>query len=322
MHFATRALLALAAGCASAGASAQANYPQRPVRVIVPLAAGGGMDTVTRALAQKLTESMGQSFVVDNRGGGGGAVGAELAAAAPPDGYTLIMMSASAVIRPLMYEGSRYNIVRDFGAISQVTSQPYVLTVHPALPAKSAQELVAFAKANPGKINYASSGQGSIIHLTTELFNRAVNVRTVHVPYKGIGAAYPDLLANNVQMVFASIVSVLPHIKAQRLRALATSGPKRAKTLPDVPTVGETVAKGFAVTNWYGLVAPAKTAPAIVERLNREVMKVVNHPDLAQRYAADGAEGAGSTPQQFAAHIKAENDQWGRLIRETGIKGD
>ena len=322
MRFATRAVVALALGCASLSAGAQGNYPQRPVRVIVPLAAGGGMDTVTRALAQKLTDSMGQSFVVDNRGGGGGAVGAELAAAAPADGYTLLMMSASAVIRPLMYESSRYNMVRDFSAISQVTSQPYVLTVHPSLPPKSMQEFVAYARANPNKINYASSGQGSIIHLTTELFNRAVQIRTVHVPYKGIGAAYPDLLANNVQMVFASIVSVLPHIKAQRLRALASSGPARAKTLPDVPTVSEGGARGFAVTNWYGLVAPARTPAPILERLNGEVVKVVHHPDLAQRYAADGAEGVGSTAQQFSAHIKAENEKWGRLIRETGIKGD
>jgi tripartite-type tricarboxylate transporter receptor subunit TctC len=322
MQFATRAFAAFALGCAAAAAGAQSTYPQRPVRVIVPLAAGGGMDTVTRALAQKLTDAMAQSFVVDNRGGGGGAVGAELAAAAPPDGYTLLMMSASAVIRPLMYEGSRYNMVRDFSAISQVTSQPYVLTVHPSLPAKSMQEFVAYAKANPNKINYASSGQGSIIHLTTELFNRAVQVKTVHVPYKGIGAAYPDLLANNVQMVFASIVSVLPHVKAQRLRALATSGPARAKTLPDVPTAGEAGARGFAVTNWYGLVAPLRTPAPILERLNREVVKVVHHPDLAQRYAADGAEGVGSTAPQFAAHIKAENDKWGKLIRDTGIKGD
>ena len=307
---------------ATGAAFAQAGYPQRPVRVIVPLAAGGSMDTVTRALAQKLTDAMGQSFVVDNRGGGGGAVGAELAAAAPPDGYTLLMMSASAVIRPLMYEGSRYNIARDFTAISQVTSQPYLLTVHPSVPSKSMQELVAYAKANPGKINYASSGQGSIIHLTTELFNRAVAIKTVHVPYKGIGAAYPDLLANNVQMVFASIVSVLPHVKTQRLRALAISGPARSKIVPDVPTVSEAGAKGFAVTNWYGLVAPTRTPQPILDRLSRETIKVVHHPDLAQRYAADGAEGVGSTPQQFASHVKAENDKWGRLVRETGIKGD
>ena len=322
MPLMTRALAALALACTAGAAGAQANYPQRPVRLIVPLAAGGAMDTVTRALAQKLTEAMGQSFVVDNRGGGGGAVGAELAAAAPPDGYTLLMMSASAVIRPLMYEGSRYNIARDFIAISQVTTQPYVLTVHPSVPAKSMQELVAYAKTNPGKLNYASAGQGSIIHLTTELFNRAVQIKAVHVPYKGIGAAYPDLLAGNVQMVFASIVSVLPHLKTQKLRALAMTGPSRSKSLPDVPTASEAGAKGFAVTNWYGLVAPTRTAPAIVERLNREVVKVVHHPDLAQRYAADGAEGVGSTPQQFAAHIKAENEKWGKLIRETGIKGD
>jgi tripartite-type tricarboxylate transporter receptor subunit TctC len=314
------AALGLAAICA--GASAQTGYPNRPVRLIVPLAAGGGMDTITRALAAKLTEPLGQTVVVDNRGGGGGAVGAELAAAAPPDGYTLLMMSASAVIRPLMYQGSRYDITRDFAAVSQVTTQPYVLTVNPVVPAKSVQELISYAKANPGKLNYASSGQGGIIHLTSELFNRAAGIKTVHVPYKGIGAAYPDILAGNVQMVFASIVSVLPHLKAQRLRSLAVSGARRAKNLPDVPTMNEAGVKGFAVANWYGLVAPARTPQPIVARLNRDVVKVIHDPDLNQRYAADGAEGVGSTPQQFAAHIKAENDKWGKLIRETGIKGD
>jgi tripartite-type tricarboxylate transporter receptor subunit TctC len=322
MLFRTSALAAMALAAVCSDAPAQAGYPQRPVRLIVPLAAGGAMDTITRALAIKLTDSLGQGVVVDNRGGGGGAVGAELAAAAPPDGYTLLMMSASAVIRPLMYDGTRYDIARDFTAISQVTAQPYVLTVNPAVPAKSMQELVAYAKANPGRLNYASSGQGSIIHLTSELFNRTAGIRTVHVPYKGIGAAYPDILSNNVQMVFASIVSVFPHLKAQRLRALAITGPARAKGLPDVPTASEAGAKGFVVTNWYGLVAPARTPASIVERLNHEVVKVVHHPDLAQRYAADGAEGVGSTPRQFGAHVKAENEKWGRLIRETGIKGD
>ena len=318
----TTTLATLLLAALSINAHAQGNYPQRPVRVIVPLAAGGGMDTITRALAAKLTESLGQTVVVDNRGGGGGAVGAELAASAPPDGYTFLMMSASAVIRPLMYEGSRYDMVRDFTAISQVTTQPYVLTVNPAVPAKSVQELTAYAKANPGKLNYASSGQGSIIHLTSELFNRAVGIKTVHVPYKGIGAAYPDILANNVQMVFASIVSVLPHLKSQRLRALAVTGARRSKSLPDVPTASEAGAKGFVVANWYGLVAPARTPAPIIDRVNHDIMKVVNDADLAQRYAADGAEGVGSTPKQFAAHIKAENDKWGKLIKETGIRGD
>ena len=321
-HSRPGAALALALAAACSNAWPQASYPNRPVRLIVPLAAGGSMDTVTRALATKLTESMGQTFVVDNRGGGGGAVGAELAAAAPPDGYTLLMMSGTAVIRPLMYPATQYNVARDFAAISQVTAQPYVLTVHPAVPARSLQELVGYAKANPGKLNYASAGQGSVIHLTSELFNRAVGIRTVHVPYKGVGAAYPDILANNVQMVFASIVSVFPHLKTQRLRALAITGPARAKTLPDVPTANEAGAKGFVVTNWYGLVAPTKTPQPILDRLNREVVKVVHHPDLAQRYAADGAEGVGSTAQQFAALVKSENEKWGKLIRETGIKGD
>lgn len=317
-----KTLVALALAALPGYALAQTTYPSRPVRVIIPLAAGGAMDTVARALSTKLTESLGQSFVVDNRGGGGGAVGAELAASAPPDGYTLLMMSASAVIRPLMYQGTRYNIARDFAAISQVTTQPYVLTVNPAVPAKSVQELIGYARAHPGKLNYASAGQGSIIHLTSELFNRVAGIKTVHVPYKGIGAAYPDLLANNVQMVFASIVSVFPHLKAQRLRALAVTGAGRAKGLPDVPTASEAGAKGFVVTNWYGLVAPARTAPAILERLNRDVVKVVHDPELAQRYAADGAEGVGSTARQFFAHIQAEHEKWAKLIKETGIRGD
>jgi tripartite-type tricarboxylate transporter receptor subunit TctC len=316
------AVIALLLGTLATGAAAQGTYPQRPVRLIVPLAAGGGMDTITRALAARLTESMGQTVVIDNRGGGGGTVGAELAASAPPDGYTLLMMSATAVIRPLMYENTRYDIARDFVAISQVTSQPYVLTVNPAVPAKSLQDLISFAKTNPGKLNYASAGQGSIIHLTSELFNRVAGVKTVHVPYKGIGAAYPDILANNVQMVFASIVSVLPHLKGQRLRAVAVTGPSRSKSIPEVPTANEAGAKGFVVTNWYGLVAPARTPQPIVERLNRDVMKVVHDPELAQRYAADGAEGVGSTPQQFASHIKAEHDKWAKLVKETGIRGD
>ena len=304
-----------------AQAPAQA-YPTKPIRFIVPLAAGGGMDTVARSLAQKLGENLGQTIVADNRGGGGGSIGAELAAAAAPDGYTWIMMSATAVIRPLMYQKTGYDLARDFVPVSQVTAQPYVLTVHPSLPVRSVRELVAYAKANPDKLNYASAGQGSLIHLASELFNSAAGIRTVHVPYKGIGAAYPDLIAGHVQMVFASIVSVQPHVRAQRLRALAVSSAKRAKAQPDWPTVAEAGIKGFAVTQWYGVFVPARTPHAIAERINREIVKVVHEPDLAGRFAADGAEPVGSSPQEFAAHIKAEHDKWSRVIRETGIKGD
>jgi tripartite-type tricarboxylate transporter receptor subunit TctC len=302
-------------------AQAQQTYPGRPIRFIVPLAAGGGMDTVTRALALRLSEQLGQSLVVDNRGGGGGSVGADLAMQSAPDGHTIIMMSATAVIHPLMYR-SRYELQRDFIPVSQVTTQPYVLVVHPAVPAKSVQELVAYAKANPGKLNYASAGQGSLIHLASELFNIAAGIKTVHVPYKGIGAAYPDALAGNIQMIFASIVSAQPHIRAQRLRALGVSGAARARTQPDLPTIAESGVKGYAVTQWYGVFAPARTPRAIVDRLNREIADAAQHPDLAKRFASDGAEAVGSSREQFAAHVKAETDKWTTVIKQTGIRGD
>lgn len=298
------------------------DYPTKPVRFIVPLAAGGGMDTVARGLAQKLGESLGQAIVVDNRGGGGGSIGAEMAAAAAPDGYTWIMMSATAVIRPLMYQKTGYDLARDFVPVSQVTAQPYVLTVHPSLPIKSVRELVAYAKANPAKLNYASAGQGSLIHLASELFNSTAGIRTVHVPYKGIGAAYPDLITGHVQMVFASIVSVQPHVRAQRLRALAVSSAQRAKAQPDWPTVAEAGIPGFAVTQWYGVFVPARAPRAVVERLNREIIKAVHEPGLTGRFAADGAEAVGSSRQEFAAHIKAEHVKWSKVIHDTGIKGD
>jgi tripartite-type tricarboxylate transporter receptor subunit TctC len=312
--------LALACG-AQAHAQGSSAYPNKPIRFIVPLAAGGGMDTITRALSFKLSEQLGQNVVVDNRGGGGGSVGADLAMQSAPDGYTIIMMSATAVIHPMMYR-SRYDMQRDFIPISQVTSQPYMLVVTPGLPVKSVPDLIAYARANPGKLNYASSGQGSLIHLASELFNISAGVKTVHVPYKGIGAAYPDLIAGNIQMIFASIVSAQPHVRAQRLRGLAVTSSARARTQPDLPTVAETGIKGYDVTQWYGVFAPARTPQAVVERLNKEVVAVAQHPDLAKRFAADGAEALGSTRQQFAAHVKAEIGKWSRVIKETGIRGD
>lgn len=319
-----KTLLLICAGLllAPAAQAQPQTYPTKPIRFIVPLAAGGGMDTVSRGLAQKLGESLGQTIVVDNRGGGGGSIGAEMAAAAAPDGYTWIMMSATAVIRPLMYQKTGYDLASDFVPVSQVTAQPYVLTVHPSLPMKSVRELVAYAKANPAKLNYASAGQGSLIHLASELFNSTAGIKTVHVPYKGIGAAYPDLIAGHVQMVFASIVSVQPHVRAQRLRALAVSSAQRAKAQPDWPTVAEAGIPGYAVTQWYGVFVPARTPRAIVERLNREIVKTVHEPDLTGRFAADGAEAVGNSQREFAAHIKAEHGKWSKVIRDTGIKGD
>src|SRR5512134_860760 len=246
------AQLVFGAALAALAFTAQAqSYPARPIRMIVPLAAGGAMDTIARSVGARLTGNLGQTVVVDNRGGGGGTIGAELAASAPPDGYTLIMMSATSVIRPLLYS-ARYDMARDFAPVSQVSAQPYLLVVHPSLPAKTVQELVAYAKANPGKLNYASAGQGSIIHLASELLGVQTGTRMVHVPYKGMGAAYPDLLAGHTQMALGSIVSAQPHVRAGRLRGIAVTSPRRAASSPDIPTVAESGVKGYAVTNWYG----------------------------------------------------------------------
>jgi tripartite-type tricarboxylate transporter receptor subunit TctC len=315
-----RLLLALSLMACALDAAAE-NYPAKPIRLVVPLAAAGGMDTVARGVGLKLTENLGQTIVVDNRPGAGGSIGAELVAHAAPDGYTLIMVSASAVIHPLMYR-ARYDAIRDFAPVSQVTTQPYVIVVHPSLPVKSVAELVAFAKSNRGKLNFASAGNGSLIHLTGELFKVATGIEMVHVPYKGIGAAYPDLIAGQVQLTFASIISALPQIKAQRLRPLAVTGPQRAQAAPELPTVAESGVPGFAVTQWYGILAPAGTPRAIIERLNAEIVKVLRQAEVTSRLAGDGAEPVGSSPQQFAAHIKAERDKWARVIKQAGIHAD
>lgn len=296
------------------------NYPHRPARVIVPLAAGGGMDTVTRGLAQKLGDTFGQTFVVDNRPGAGSLVGLEILANAAPDGYTLMMISATTVVHPILYK-SRFDMVRDFTPVSQVTAQGYVLVVHPTIPAKSAAELVEYARANPGKLDYSSSGIGSPIHMSTELFQIATGTRMTHIPYKGMGAAYVDLLGGRVQLSFATIISSLPHVKSGRLRALAVTPPKRAPALPDVPTLGE-AGVPVVVVNWYGLIAPAGTPKAVVERISGETVKAVQSPDMMKRLVAEGSEAVGGSPQAFAAHIRAEHDQWAKVIKQAGIRGE
>ncbi|MBI3044668.1 MAG: tripartite tricarboxylate transporter substrate binding protein [Betaproteobacteria bacterium] len=302
-------------------AQAAQTYPQRPVRLIVPLAAGGAMDTIARSVGAQLGERLGQTIVVDNRGGGGGTVGAGIAMAADADGYTLIMMSATSVIRPLLYKAN-YVMFRDFTAVSQASAQPYLLVVNPKLPVKSVSELVAHAKANPGKLNYASAGQGSIIHLATELLSVNTGIRMVHVPYKGMGAAYPDLIAGHTQLALGSIVSALSHVRTGRLRGLAVTSPQRSKAAPDIPTIAESGVKGYAVTNWYGVLAPVKTPRPIIERLHREIAAVLQRPDMVKRFAADGAEAVGSTPKAFTAHIKAETEKWTQVIKKAGIRGD
>ncbi|MCC7486736.1 MAG: tripartite tricarboxylate transporter substrate binding protein [Burkholderiales bacterium] len=295
-------------------------YPARPVRIIVPLAAGGGMDAVTRALALQLTDAFHQSVVVDNRPGAGSQAALDIVAGAAPDGHTLMMLSATTVMYPLLYQ-SRYDILRDFAPVSQVTAQGYVLVVHPSLPAKSALELVKYVRANPGKLNYASSGIGSPIHMTTELFQVATGTRMTHIPYKGMGAAYADLVGGRIDLSFATVISSQPHVKAGRLRALAVSPAKRVPALPDVPTLGEAGVPGVVVVNWYGLIAPKGTPRPIVERVAAEAMKATRSAETQKRLIADGSEGIGSTPAQFAAHLEAERATWGRVIKQAGIRG-
>jgi tripartite-type tricarboxylate transporter receptor subunit TctC len=308
----------LAAGFALLPAYAQ-NYPQRPVRVIVPLAPGGGMDTVTRTLALKLGDSFNQTFVVDNRPGAGSQIALDLVASAVPDGHTLMMLSATTVIHPLLYK-SRYDIVRDFTPVSQVTAQGYTLVVHPSLGVKSVAELVKYARANPGKLNYSSSGIGSPIHMTTELFQVATGTRMIHIPFKGMGAAYADLVGGRIQLSFATIISSLAHVKAGRLHMLAVTPDKRAPAVPDIPTLKE-AGVPVAVVNWYGIIAPKGAPNAIVGRLSKEIAQAVQSPDMSKRLIADGSEAAGTSPQAFAAHIRAEHEMWSKVIKQAGIRG-
>lgn len=311
-------MLALSCVFLTAVAHAQ-SFPSRPLRVIVPLAAGGGMDSVTRTVANSFTEALGQSVVVDNRPGAGSLVALEIMAEAAADGHTLMMISATTVIYPLLYK-SRLDAGRDFTPVSQVTAQGYVLVVHPSLPAKSALEFVKYAKANPDKLTYASSGIGSPIHMTTELFGIATGTKLLHVPYKGMGAAYADLVGGRISFSFATIISSQGHIKNNRLRALAVSTGKRAPAMAEIPTLAEAGVPGVVVVNWYGLIAPKATPKAIVDRIAAETAKAVQAPAMKKHLVADGSEGVGSTPAEFAKHIRAESEQWRRVIKQGGIK--
>jgi tripartite-type tricarboxylate transporter receptor subunit TctC len=315
------AYAAAIAALAAAAAPAQAQtYPQRPLRILVPLVAGGGMDTVTRSLALKLSEAFAQNVIVDNRPGAGSQVALEILAGSAPDGYTLMMISGTTVVHPILYK-SRFDIVRDFTPVSQVTAQGYALVVHPSIPARTAGEFVQYLRAHPGKLNYASSGIGSLIHMSGELFQIATGTRMTHVPYKGMGGAYSDLISGNVQSAFPTIISSLVHIKNGRLRALAVTPPKRAPSLPDVPTMAEAGIQGVVVVNWYGLIAPARTPRAVVERLAAETAKAMQLPEVTKRLVADGSEAAPSSPQAFADHLRAEHALWSRVIKQAGIVG-
>ena len=315
------ALLILFVGIAAVLPAQAQKFPLRPVRILVPLAAGGSVDTIARSLSGGLAESLGQSVIVDNRPGAGSQVALDILAASDPSGHTLLMISATAVVHPLLY-GSRFDVVRDFSPVLQVTQQGYNLVVHPAVPAKSPQEFVSYLKANQGKVNFSSSGIGSLLHMSGELFLIATGTKMTHVPYKGMGAAYADLIGGQVQSAFPTIVSSVPHVRSGRLRSLAVTLPKRVQALPNVPTFAEAGIKGVVVVNWYGVIAPKKTPKPVVDRLVTDISKAMQDPEMQKRLLADGSEVMVSTPQAFGELISAESKKWGAVIKTAGIKGD
>jgi tripartite-type tricarboxylate transporter receptor subunit TctC len=312
--------LAFGVALGSCNVAAQDGYPTRPIRLIVPAAAGGGTDFTARTIAQMLTESMGQAVIVDNRPGAAGNIGVEIAAKSNADGYTLVMPITSFSINPHIYAKLPFDTVADFAPVVLASSAPLFLVVNPTVPAKSVGELIAVAKSNPGQLNYANSGNGTTAHLAGELFKKTAGVNLVSVPYKGGGPAVIDLIAGHVQIYFSTIPAALTQVQAGKLRGLAVTAANRVGLIPDVPTVAESGLPGFQVVGWFGIFAPAATPKSIVVRLNKEINIVLRAPETQKRFAADGLIPGGGTPAQLGDFLRAELARWGALIKEAGLK--
>ena len=308
---------------AAAQADAAAGYPNRPVRVIVPFGVGSITDVITRVVMPALSDSLGQSIIVDNRPGGGGNPGTEMGVKAAPDGYTLIMSSASTLaVNGFLFRNMPYDMATAFAPITQINSVTNVLVVSPSLPVKSVQELIAYGKANPGKLSFASAGAGGTIHLAAEMFCAMTGVRMEHVIYKASPAAHIDLFSGQIHVMFDGLPPALTQIRAGRLRALAVTTAKRSQLLPELPTIAESGVPGYNVQGWNGLVGPAGLPRAIVIKLNRETVRVLGIESVRQRLLGLGAEPVGNTPEEFGAHMKAERELWGKLIAQIGLKLD
>ena len=318
-----RAVLFLVSALLCTATAAQtAAYPTRPVRFIVPSAAGGGTDIIARAISLKLAESLGQQFVVDNRPGAGQMIGIELAAKAPPDGHTILMAASTLAINPVMYKKVSYDPLRDFAPVTQAASLPNVLVVHPSLPVNSVAELIAYAKQRPGQLNFASAGIGTSPQMSIELLKSMAGIDMVHIPYKGTAPGVVDLLAGQVLVMAPNLLTALPHIKSGKLRALAVTSAKRTQALPEVPTVAESGLAGYDSTQWYGVLAPAGTPREIVTRLHDAIVRALRDAEVGKRLAADGAEPVGSSPEEFAAFIKSESEKWAKVATAAGIKAE
>ncbi len=313
-------VLAICAVVLPTESGAQA-WPTRPIRMIVPFAAGGGTDIQARLFSAKLTPALGQTLIVENRPGGGGNIGAELVAKAPPDGYMVLFQSASLAVNQTLYTKLNYNAVRDLAPVMLVSSTPLVLVVHPSVPVKSVKELIVLARAKPDSFNFGSNSSGSTSHLSAELLKTMTGTRMTHIPYKGSGQATTALLGGEIDMLFSTMPPAVPHVRVGRLRALAVTTLKRSPVLPDVPTMNDTV-KGFESDNWYGMFFPTGTAREIITRYHAEMMKVLKDPDVRTLMERDGSEPLGSTPEEFGAYFRREVEKYAKVIKASGAKAE
>jgi len=308
---------------AAAGLAGAQTYPAKPVRFVIGFSPGGPSDILTRLVGTKLAEGLGQPFVFDNRPGAGGNIAGEITAKSPPDGYTILMGNNSILAtNQSLYKNMGFDPVHDLEPIALIAAQPNILVVHPSVPVKSVKELIALAKARPNQLNYASSGSGAAAHLSAELFKSMTHTQMVHVPYKGAAPALTDVLAGQCQLMFATSLSVQPYIKSGRLRPLAVTTARRARGSPELPTVAEAGVPGFEANTWHGIVAPARTPQAIVNRLNAEINKVLHMPDVRARIEGLGGEILGGTQQEFVAYIKAEIPKWAKVVKESGARAE
>jgi tripartite-type tricarboxylate transporter receptor subunit TctC len=314
------ACVAAAPALAAAADSTAKAYPTKPVRFILGQATGGGQDIISRALALKLSETMGHSVIVDNRPGAAGTLAAAIASKAAPDGYTVLIVSSTFSINPALYKKLPYDPKKDLLPVTLFAKTPFILLVHPGVPAKSVKELIAYAKERPGELNYASGGVGNSGHLAAELFSSLAGVRMTHIPYKGTGLAMPDLLGGRVHILFNSLIQALPYVKRKQLTVLGVTTTHRTPLLPDVPAIAESGLPGYEFSSWYGLTVPAGTPRPIIDRLNAEVLRVLKDPGFRQQLSSDGSEPLGTTPAEFGAFLSSEMKRWAAVVKSSGMR--
>jgi tripartite-type tricarboxylate transporter receptor subunit TctC len=313
--------LAMAMFAAAAGTAIGADYPERPVRLIVPFPPGGSNDIVARVIGQQLMERIGKPVVIDNRGGAGGMIGTDTAVHSIPDGYTLLIISVAYAYNPWLYK-LNFDPVKDVAPVAQLGTGPNSMVVHPSVPANSVKELIALAKAKPGVLNYATAGIGSFQHMSSEMFRVMAGINIVHIPFKGGGPAMLAVIAGQSQISIGSLLQTLPHIRSGKLKALATGGAKRSPALPEVPTVAEAGVPGYEANNWWGIVAPAATPPAIVRKLNTDIAAILATPETQKWFISEGGEAVSRTPEDFRKWILSEMAKWGKVVRQAGIKAE